>query len=120
MASSIWVSPSLCTLNAFTFPTVFGAEFTAIEASLVENFTRYVSDQDYVNNPEIFVEGVTFCNVTLAYTHPGQHDLITTESWLPIPWNGRLQAVGGGGWTAGRSILSTSEMSGAIGMGWYV
>ncbi|TGJ81023.1 hypothetical protein E0Z10_g7738 [Xylaria hypoxylon] len=104
------VSPSLCTENTFTALGLFGAKFLTLDATLVRNFSRYVSDQDYVNNPELFVQNATFCNVTISYTHPGQQDLVTVEAWLPLLWNGRLQAVGGGGWTAGRSILSDSEI----------
>ncbi|VUC29974.1 unnamed protein product, partial [Clonostachys rosea] len=116
----VTVPSSLCSATTFTYPTIAGVEFLSIEASLVQNFSRYVSDQDYLNNPEIFVEDATFCNLTLSYTHHGQDDVLFVESWLPIPWNSRLQAVGGGGWTGGRTELAISEMAGAIGNGWYV
>ncbi|CAH0020354.1 unnamed protein product [Clonostachys rhizophaga] len=113
----ITVPSSLCNATTFTYPTIAGAEFLSIEASLVQNFSRYVSDQDYLNYPEIFVEDATFCNLTLSYTHHGQDDILFVESWLPIPWNSRLQTVGGGGWTGGRNELAISEMAGAIGNG---
>ncbi|KAI1245105.1 hypothetical protein MGN70_011994 [Eutypa lata] len=99
-------------------PAVFGVEFLSLETYQIQNLSRYVSDQDYIHHPEAFVKDVTFCNVTLTYTHPGQGDFVTVEAWLPLVWNGRLQAVGSGGWTAGRSELTNSMMSGAVGDGY--
>ncbi|KAI0876617.1 Tannase/feruloyl esterase [Hypoxylon argillaceum] len=104
------VPPTLCTANTFTALGLFGAKVLTLDATLVRNFSRYVSDQDYVNNPESFVQNATFCNVTISYTHPGQQDCVTVEAWLPLPWNGRLQAVGGGGWTADATITTDAGL----------
>ncbi|OJK03994.1 hypothetical protein ASPACDRAFT_1863646 [Aspergillus aculeatus ATCC 16872] len=42
---------------------------------------------------------LSFCNVTVTYTHPGKNDAIHTTVWLPLSsWNGRLQGSGGGGY----------------------
>lgn len=111
-------SSSACIPSTFSTPILFGVGILSLNASPVHNYSRYVSDQDYVGNPEVFVENANFCNVTVTYTHPGQGDAVTVEAWLPLPWNGRLQAVGGGGWTAGRSPLTASMMSGAVGQGY--
>ncbi|KAH6646161.1 Tannase/feruloyl esterase [Truncatella angustata] len=118
MNTSISISPLLCAASTFETPDVFGVKFLALEALRVDNFSRYVSDEEYFHNPEVFVENVTFCNITVTYTHPGQQDTVVVEAWLPLPWNGRLQAVGSGGWTAGRTQLSYSMMSGAVGAGY--
>jgi hypothetical protein len=108
---------SACAVGTFATPDLFGAQILGIEASTVRNYTRYVSDQEFAHNPEVFLEDATFCNVTVTYTHPGQGDSIVVEAWLPLEWNGRLQAVGGGGWTTGRTELTESMMAGAISTG---
>lgn len=60
----------------------------------------------------------SICNVTVTYTHPGQNDNINVEALLPIDnWNGRLQAVGGGGWSVGRVQMTNDAMLGGLAEG---
>ncbi|KAH7125663.1 Tannase/feruloyl esterase [Dendryphion nanum] len=111
-----------CVPSALPFPTIFGAEFLSIQASLTQNYTAVAP---WVQNPghwNISRSNVSFCNVTLTHTHPGQSDLITTQIWLPVnpPWNKRLKAVGGGGWVAGLSAESVAPANGAIAEGYAV
>jgi len=56
----------------------------------------------------------------VTYTRTGQRSEAHVEAWLPIDpvWNGRVQATGGGGWAAGRYVLSYQNMAGAIGDGY--
>jgi hypothetical protein len=50
---------------------------------------------------------VSFCNVTVTYTHPGWNDTIHINIQLPLDnWNGRFQGVGGGGWAASSGSAS--------------
>ncbi|KAK2598475.1 hypothetical protein N8I77_011888 [Diaporthe amygdali] len=110
---------SACAASAIPYPTVFGAEILDLSANLVQNFTREVSDQLFYNHPSISLKGIDYCNVTVTYTHPGQDDTINVETWLPMKsWNGRLQAVGGGGYIAGRFALTYTAMAGALGEGY--
>lgn len=44
---------------------------------------------------------VSYCNVTMTYTHPNQNDAINLQIWLPDNWNGRFQGTGGSGWRGG-------------------
>ena len=63
---------------------------------------------------------MSFCNITLTHTHPGENDSVTTQIWLPIQpaWNERLQAVGGGGWIAGLHPFTDLSMSAAVAEGY--
>lgn len=72
------------------------------------------------SQPALDVHSATFCNVTVTYSHTTEDDNIVVEAWLPTEenYNGRLQAVGGGGWTPGRFILSYAAMTNAVASGY--
>ncbi|EME39830.1 hypothetical protein DOTSEDRAFT_137481 [Dothistroma septosporum NZE10] len=58
-----------------------------------------------------------FCEVLVAYTHPGLNDTINVSTWMPLDdndWNGRFMAQGGGGWAAG----SYSDQAAAVSLGY--
>ena len=109
-----------CVPSSFPAPNLIGAEFLAIEAGIVTNYSTPVPKGWRFSQPSIDVQNATFCNVTLTYTHPGQNDTLNVEVWLPLTedWNGRFQAVGGGGWHAGRFLLSEISMAGAVADGY--
>ncbi len=117
---SVIMSALACAPATFTNVSLFGAELLSLQASLVTNHSRSVPEADRFTQPSLEVQNATFCNITVTYTHPGQSDTVVVEAWLPIleKWNSRLQAVGGGGWVAGRNDPSYSAMSGAIGDGY--
>lgn len=105
---------SLCSSGKLPTPTLFGANIL----SLTSNYSSYGPGAYNSNHPAVSVDGIDFCNVTVTYTHTGHDDRIHVETWLPLEWNDRLQAVGGGGMVAGRFTLSYLFMSGAIGQGY--
>ncbi|CAG7970765.1 unnamed protein product [Penicillium olsonii] len=107
-----------CSPTAISTPSVFGAEVLSLSADWVQNYTLNVPASFNYNHGDVDVQNAEFCNVTITYTHPGHDDRITVETWLPRKWNQRLQATGGGGWSAGRFVLSEFFMSGAIGEGY--
>ncbi|KAI1372449.1 Tannase/feruloyl esterase [Hypoxylon crocopeplum] len=110
---------SLCQPSTFS-PSVHSAEILAIRASVVTNFSASVPSNYRFVQPGIELTDVTFCNVTVTYTHPGANDSVTVESWLPPKqdWNERFQGVGGGGFGVGRFDLSYTTMTGALGEGY--
>ncbi|KAK0647020.1 Tannase/feruloyl esterase [Cercophora newfieldiana] len=119
--SSLASLSSSCTPSTFSSLQVFGARILNIEALLVTNFSAPVANTFRIFQPSIQVQNASFCNVTVTYTHPGQQDEVTAQTWLPIGnWNGRLQAVGGAGWAAGAGgvPLSLELMKGAVGDGY--
>lgn len=113
-----------CAPSYFTYPELKGAELLAIEASEVHNFSSYsvapgVNGPLYPAGPLPKVTGsdsgpdfytTDFCNVTVTYTHPGWNDTIHVYIWLPLTgWNGKLQAVGGGGYNVGLGALYMTQ-----------
>ncbi|KAH7009834.1 hypothetical protein EDB80DRAFT_838775 [Ilyonectria destructans] len=87
-----------CSPSTFTVANVFGSDILSVSANLVSNYTATAPYQTTVHHPTIEVRDAEFCNVTVAYTHPGQNDHMNVEIWLPIGnWNERLMAVDGGG-----------------------
>ncbi|KAH7406700.1 Tannase/feruloyl esterase [Phaeosphaeria sp. MPI-PUGE-AT-0046c] len=113
------IPASACVASAIAYPTAFGTEILKLSANLVQNYSEEVSDQWYYNHPSISVKNIDYCNVTVTYTHPGQNDTINVETWLPMKnWNGRLQALGGGGYVTGRFFLTYVAMAGALGNGY--
>jgi hypothetical protein len=108
-----------CAPETFSAISLFGAQVLSIQASLTANFSATGLDIYRFTQPTAELHNATFCNVTISYTHPGQNDNIIVEAWLLVEnWNNRLQAVGGGGWAAGRFFLSYGNMYGALADGY--
>jgi hypothetical protein len=104
-----------CSPETFGTLSVFGADILSINAALVTNHSASASAAYRYTQPATTLQNATFCNITVSYTHPGQNDNVSVEAWLPVDnFNGRLQAVGGGGWVAGRFFLSYNAMNGAV------
>ncbi|KUJ17391.1 feruloyl esterase-like protein B precursor [Mollisia scopiformis] len=113
------VSPSLCSANTFKTPTVHGAKFLSLEATLVSNYSAHIPLGYYMNNGAVNVTDVAFCNITVSYTHPGENDIVHVQIWMPSDhWNGRMQGIGGGGYSAGLFELSFVGMTAAVGEGY--
>lgn len=110
---------SRCVPATFQTLSLLGAEVVSLSATLVVNHSASVPAIDRFTQPPVEVQNATFCNITVSYTHPGQNDALVVEAWLPATgWNRRLQAVGGGGFVAGRFGPAYSAMSGAVADGY--
>lgn len=125
-----------CQPDSIVFPKLAGAEFLAVEAHAVVNYSipgpqAFAIVKDYPSG----TPPQTFCNITVTHTHPGQHDRIHTYLWLPlplplpdggiggsdaatvagVPWNGVMMSVGGGGFQTG---LAAWSHAGAVSEGY--
>lgn len=109
-----------CAPSTFaTPPVVLGTEILSIEATPITSFSTNVPSAYRFTQPSVDAENLTFCNVTVTYTHPGTDDRINVEVWLPVDgWNERFYAAGGGGFAAGRFFLSYATMAGALAEGY--
>ncbi|KAK0111550.1 hypothetical protein ONS95_001902 [Cadophora gregata] len=112
-------SSSHCSPSFIPQPSLFGAEIINLSTNLITNYSQEVPAQYNFNDGSLNVSNIDFCNITVTYTHPGQNNTINVEAWLPLHnYNGRMQAVGGGGYIAGRWLLSQFQMSAAVGEGY--
>lgn len=108
-----------CSLHALQVPVLPGANITAFEVNLVQNYSGIAMTQLYTGHPTVSADNATFCNVTVAYEHIDANDTVHVETWLPMDnYNGRIQAYGGGGWVAGRFSITFNGMIGALGAGY--
>jgi hypothetical protein len=75
------------------------------------NYT-YISIAPGSSGGESFT--IDFCNVTVTYGHTGWNDTINVHVWLLLltSWNGKLHALGGGGYSASfGSLYSTRAVA---------
>jgi hypothetical protein len=93
-----------CTPSTFSFPHILGAKLVNVAADEVRNYTT----TSLLPGTDVPSKGaIEFCNVTVTYEHTGWDDSINVSLWFPLEenWNGRLLAVGGGGYTASLGSL---------------
>ncbi|OAL52777.1 tannase and feruloyl esterase [Pyrenochaeta sp. DS3sAY3a] len=108
-----------CTPSTFSSLSLPGAAIHSITAVPVHNYTASSPLFLNPNHGDISPVHLDFCNVTIAHAHTGHNESILTQIWLPAStWNGRLQAVGGGGFIAGLFSYMFIAMSGAIAEGY--
>lgn len=103
-----------CSASNFEFPNIHGTRPLSITAVPTYNYTAASLPPGSIH---MSTYTVNFCNVSVTYTHPGAEDTVNVQVWLPTPssWNGRLQAVGGGGYSASFGSLYMTQ---AVGNGY--
>jgi hypothetical protein len=114
---SLISNSSACAAGAFSALTpVYGTEILAVHASVVSNFTMEADSSLRYTSPSVVAQGLSFCNVTVVYTHSGTDDEVYVEAWLPPSesWNERLFTAGGSGFGAGRFLVPYTGMAGAL------
>jgi hypothetical protein len=117
-----WAGNLNCSASAFSFPTLPGATVTSLNATSTSNGFRLIPGGLYSNHPSVISAGVAFCKVSVSYI-PEDTDTnrsTTIQVWLPTKenYNGRIQAIGGSGWSAGLSEMSLYSMSAAVAEGY--
>lgn len=91
-------SSQKCNASTFSFPSILGAELIDLTANTVHNFSRnaLLPGTDLAER-----QTVSFCNVTVSYSHIGWGDTINVSVWIPLQgWNERMLGLGGGGFSA--------------------
>ncbi|KAK6369653.1 hypothetical protein LTS17_009559 [Exophiala oligosperma] len=112
------ITHAACISRSFLYPDLFGSKTLSLTAEAVTNYSLSIEQGGYPSHDARNVTNLSFCNVSLIYTHPGQHDSINVQVWLPLNgWNQRLQGAGGGGFLAG---LNVPSMAGALSDGFAV
>ncbi|QSZ32378.1 hypothetical protein DSL72_001952 [Monilinia vaccinii-corymbosi] len=90
-----------CSISTFPFPDLPGASFLSGTAVPVSDYSVQTpqSDSHWARD----ITALSFCNVTLTYTHPGQNDVINVKVLMPpsSSWNGRFLGTGGSGFATG-------------------
>ncbi|GKZ73371.1 hypothetical protein AnigIFM60653_002008 [Aspergillus niger] len=103
---------SRCSPAFLKRPDLPGASILNIEAHEAHNFSA-VSLAPGSNEGGLYT--INFCNITVTHTHPGWNDTVHTQVWLPLErWNGRFQALGGGGYSVD---LGSTYLTYAVAMG---
>ncbi|RDH30293.1 Tannase/feruloyl esterase [Aspergillus welwitschiae] len=103
---------SRCSPAFMKRPDLPGASILNIEAHEAHNFSA-VSLAPGSNEGGLYT--ISFCNITVTHTHPGWNDTVHTQVWLPLErWNGRFQALGGGGYSVD---LGSTYLTYAVAMG---
>lgn len=113
--------PSLCTASAIELPVISNLNFQPPQVEFVSGYSTSIPGLNYWNgHDELNVENLSFCNVSLTYTHDGHTKPINTQVYLPLKesWNGRMVGVGGGGWGAGVKAHGKQEMVGSVSEGY--
>lgn len=103
-----------CSPSSFNFPDINGTAPISITAVPTYNYTATSLPPGSIDSARYTI---SFCNVSVTYTHTGADDTINVQVWLPFnsSWNGRLQAVGGGGYSASFGSLYMTQ---AVGNGY--
>lgn len=92
------IAASNCTSESLHAPSIYGVKVLDIAANEVHNYTEFSLPPGTIDLKRYTID---FCNITLTYEHPGWADQVAVNIWLPLSgWNGRVQALGGGGYSA--------------------
>lgn len=112
---------SACSVDNIALPNLSGLNFQPVHVDLVSGYSTALPGLGYwIGHDTLNITDLSFCNVSLTYTHDGHTEPINTHVYLPLgqDWNGRMVGIGGGGWAAGLYDLSNQHMCGAVSEGY--
>lgn len=110
-----------CSVDNIAAPSLSGLNFQPLQAELVSGYSTSLPGLGYwIGHDTLNITDLSFCNVSLTYTHDGHTEPIHTHVYLPYEedWNRRMKGIGGGGWSAGLYELSIQHMAGAVSEGY--
>jgi hypothetical protein len=90
-----------CSSQSIAHPILPGAQIHSLEASPVHKGWQFIPGGLYPNNDAVSASRLDFCKVTITYIPQNSTHQTEVQVWLPENWNGRMQGLGGGGWSAG-------------------
>lgn len=100
-----------CVPETFGALHLAGSQISSVLANVVENATFQLDGTFRLTQPDFPATNFDYCNVTVAYTHTGETSTIVIEMLLPTEsLNGRMIAVGGSGFAAGRGVVQQWQM----------
>ncbi|KAL4937188.1 hypothetical protein BDV06DRAFT_216069 [Aspergillus oleicola] len=101
-------------------PILPGTSIDLLSAQVVTSASAYIPESVYTNHGPVNASGVSFCAVSVAYTHIHHSDPVNTQVWLPLDdeWNGRMMGVGGGGFYCGLYGANMMAMLAAVSEGY--
>jgi Tannase and feruloyl esterase len=113
------LSPVNCSSQAIPYPALPGATIRTLSASLARTAFQYIPAGLYANHDAVVATNTSYCNVTITYTPLDSNNKTTVQVWLPTQkWNGRMQGLGGGGWSAGLFDFGYPGMLAAVAQGY--
>ncbi|KAL2820872.1 Tannase/feruloyl esterase [Aspergillus cavernicola] len=98
--------PALCSADAFSYPSIPGAQVLPLEASYKSNVSEFIPEFYYYNHGNVMAQNVDFCNVTVTYQHLEKKDTV------------RVGGISGNGYTAGFTSTTEKGMVGAVAEGY--
>jgi pimeloyl-ACP methyl ester carboxylesterase len=97
----------MCNNWSIPAPSGLGIEVVNINAVPITDFS--FSSIPYAVFAKSEFSGLSFCNISVEYTHPGYNDSLVVYVLLPPEdeWNGKLVGAGGGGWSGTNGDILT-------------
>ncbi|KAL4911283.1 hypothetical protein BDW74DRAFT_184687 [Aspergillus multicolor] len=109
-----------CSALHIPCPSIPNAIVELQRVHLHTGISAYIPESIYVNHGSVNVTDVSYCVVSISYTHSHRLEVVNTEVWLPTDdaWNGRMMGLGGGGFYCGLFFANKKAMLGAVGEGY--